>query len=133
MVNRGEITAICKKCGRASAASDFILDTYAGIMVCSNCFKKRKDISNKTKVEIEDEKRREEEKRSRPAGWDKEDEYLERVAKTKKELNIAKKIDDINVKYLCPGCKYSFKYNTKTKLPNSCPYCGLNVSDMKVL
>ncbi|MBU1201013.1 MAG: hypothetical protein KKA51_00800 [Nanoarchaeota archaeon] len=65
----------------------------------------------------------------KPAGWDAEDAYLEKM---KKKIDITKpvvqEIDEERVKYTCLKCKYVFVYNMFKEYPKTCPYCKTPVS-----
>ena len=120
-----DIQAKCKRCGRMARADEFVLDYVYKVMVCPNCVKERKIAERKKE---HDEKKiliREEEK---APGWDKEDEYLERVHMERQAMaGSAEKIDDERVRYHCQKCGYNFLYNFIKKTPPKCPYCGREV------
>ncbi len=69
----------------------------------------------------------------RPAGWDKDDELLEKLyAQKKKKVESFKPISGsgTKLKYACQQCSYSFSYDTEKKTPRSCPYCQRAVPDI---
>lgn len=127
MSTSGEIKVTCKKCNRQAKASEFILDPVYRMMVCPSCVKERKakiatpDKSKQAAVKAPEEKK--------PAGWDADDEVLERMAKQKqqKPTPAVEKVDSESIRYTCMKCKYKFVYNLTTKNPSSCPYCGTPV------
>ena len=113
----------CKNCGSLANADDFKLDTINARMVCPNCTSK----SNKKEDVIEVPKK--------PAGWDQEDEYIERAYKFKKNGTPKfEKIEGSNVyiMYLCEKCQYKFRYNTLKHWPNSCPRCGKDLREIRL-
>lgn len=117
------IKAKCRKCGKEVPVDDFVLDNAYKMMVCKNCSKERcKREFSLTKNEVKKDK-------PKPAGWDQEDEYLERAYRAKKANAIpVTKIDDERVKYICQKCKFSFVYNTVTKRPQRCPFCNSEIA-----
>ena len=121
------IKAKCRKCGKEVPVEEFVLDNAYKMMVCKNCSKERyKRESSFTNKELKREK-------PKPAGWDHEDEYLERAYRAKQSGSIgATKIDDERVKYICPKCKFSFAYNTVTKRPPKCPFCNSQIAKIMV-
>lgn len=121
------ISAECRVCGASCPADQFKLHFKYKQMVCPNCF------SGKTQQRIEKEQQKKEEP-MRPPGWDKEDEYLEKMAKLRKEENQAQfsKIPGTDqVKCKCLQCRYSFKYDPFKKQPTSCPYCDAEIPKLK--
>jgi Zn finger protein HypA/HybF involved in hydrogenase expression len=134
-----DIKVICKKCGRSAKASEYVLDPDYKMMVCSACSKER--LSQvKTKKQEPIAKREEERTReaqpmkNKPAGWDSDDEALEKMTRSRPSANGGapksqyERIDDENVKLTCPKCEYKFTYNTERMNPNSCPYCGVKLN-----
>ena len=116
------IKAKCKKCGSEVPVEEFVLDHAYKMMVCRNCSNQRQKKESSFTVK---ESRR---NKPKPAGWDQEDEYLERAYKAKQTGSVGvTKIDNERVKYTCPKCKFSFAYNTVTKRPPRCPFCDLAV------
>jgi transcription initiation factor IIE alpha subunit len=128
-----EIKAVCKRCGRQSPASQFVLDPVYGMMVCPLCIKERR--SKTAAFVIRQDKRsagakKEELIKDRPAGWDKEDDYLERAYARKKQAQphvAIERVDSSHVNYTCPKCKYRFLYDTERKHPRVCPYCNSQI------
>jgi DNA-directed RNA polymerase subunit RPC12/RpoP len=127
MVTSGDIKVTCKKCGRQAIAKDFVLDPVYKLMVCQACSKERKakSVGPITPKHAEPSKPVE----KKPAGWDAEDEMLEKLAKTKqaKTAPAVERVDADTIKYTCMKCKYKFMYRISTKQPANCPYCGTPV------
>jgi DNA-directed RNA polymerase subunit RPC12/RpoP len=130
-----EVKAACKRCGRSAPASQFILDPIYGMMVCPFCLKERKSKAAASMIRQDRqnaEAKKEEEAKNKPAGWDKEDEYLERAYAKKKQSQIAvEKIDANHFNYTCPKCKYRFVYDSERKHPKVCPYCNGQIFSMR--
>jgi len=107
-------------------ADQFKLHYEYRIMVCPPCFSgKNKVVKEAAKVKKEVPK---------PPGWDKEDEYLEKIASLRKEQEQAQftRIPGTNqVNCKCLKCKYSFKYDPFKKMPSSCPYCNADIPKFK--
>lgn len=113
----------CRKCQNSVDSETLTLDSTYG-MICPNCVKNkgREVRENKPKVKEEIE---------RPPGWDKEDEYLEKMHSYKmKDTVKVEQIDDQNVKYTCTQCNYTFKYNRVYKKPGRCPYCSSDIKNI---
>lgn len=69
----------------------------------------------------------------KPAGWDKDDELLEKLySQKKKKVESFKPIpgSGTKLKYACQQCSYSFSYDAERKTPRSCPYCQRPVPDI---
>jgi len=121
-----DVKAVCKKCGKMAPASSFVLSSTLRMMVCPNCAKIGKES-------IEKQQQKEMEASKKPAGWDSEDDYLERAFKEKsKDAAYVEKIDDTKVRYTCPKCRYKFVYDTIRKYPASCGYCGTKVQNLMI-
>lgn len=135
-----DIKVICKRCGRPAKASEYVLDPDYKMMVCSACSKERLSQNIKTKKQETVVKHNEEVKakeaqtfKNKPAGWDEDDEKLERMSKSRPQESGAPKanyerIDDENVKLTCPKCEYRFTFNTTRMSPNACPYCSAKLN-----
>lgn len=122
------VKAKCRNCGREADSESFKLHYKYRMMVCPDCFTGRHDKEKEAKrVEAQ----------SKPAGWDKEDEYLEKMYQMKKreraekEQNITPIAGSDQVQYVCLNCKYKFKYNPYKKIPANCPYCNLQIPPMR--
>ena len=109
-------------------AEQFKLHFEYKIMVCPTCFSgKTKILQDANKLKVKNEV-------IQPPGWDKEDEYLEKISKLKKEQDQAqfKRIPGTNqVSCKCMKCKYVFKYDHFKKIPVSCPYCNQDIPRFK--
>ena len=118
-----DVKSICKECGGTASADQFKLHYIYKKMVCPSCFvgrteeKRRKD--NQEKVE------------AKPSGWDKEDEYLEKITRARKQEEQVAQFSKIpgttQLQCKCLQCKYVFKYDPFRKMPRACPYCNYNV------
>ena len=105
------VDAVCRVCKKSSPAEDFVLDPEYKMMVCPECVKRRKREPLKPKAE-EPKKIIE----AKPAGWDADDEYLEKTYKKKYVRPNVKP----GQKVKCRKCGYIFKYSP---VNNTCPYC----------
>ena len=132
MIDSSGIRAVCKRCGKSVQADKFVLDSVYRMMVCPFCVKERKDKINAERFSQErdkEEKERLEELKTRPAGWDAEDEYLERLSRKKEQVKVDfERIDKERIKCSCPKCRYRFVYNTISRSPAACPYCGAKIT-----
>ena len=121
-----EIKAVCKHCGKSGPVSGFVLDPDFKMMICSNCAKEKK-VVKKTPAKNSVIKP----VQSKPAGWDNEDDYLERARKEKMRQAAAmpqyKPIDGVKVRVTCSKCKFKFNYNKEKRYPNICPNCGTKI------
>jgi DNA-directed RNA polymerase subunit RPC12/RpoP len=130
-----EVKVPCKRCGRMSPASQYILDPVYGMMVCQLCLKERKSKAAALVLRQDRqnaEAKKEEELKNKPAGWDAEDEYLEKAyARKKQSQAAAERIDSNHFNYTCPKCKYRFVYDTERKFPKACPYCNSQIFSMR--
>ncbi len=131
MMNNNEIKVVCKRCKRSMPASSFVLDPVYKLMVCPLCVKERKDkvmINEALKHKEKENALKAQEQKSRPAGWDSEDDYLEKAAKQRTKIGPeVQRISDDKVKYTCVKCKYKFVYDEARKYPSACPYCGTKI------
>ena len=120
------IKAKCRNCEKESDSEDFKLHYKFRMMVCPNCFSGRTEQQNKII-----------EKKAappKPPGWDKEDEYLEKMSRLKKDeqKSMFQKIPGTDhVMCKCNMCKYSFKYNPFRKMPRTCPYCNADIPKLR--
>ncbi|MBW2963918.1 hypothetical protein KY363_00520 [Candidatus Woesearchaeota archaeon] len=119
----GDVMVVCKKCGKKVPSSEFVLDPVYRLMVCRNCSKSRAAASD-PKV-VAEQKAKAEEAKSRPAGWDGDDESVEKLFRRKQnEMTPFRKIDEGHIKIVCQKCRFGFTYNTVKRYPNNCPNCG---------
>ena len=140
-----DIKVICKRCGRPAKASEYVLDPDYKMMVCSACSKERLSMGSKKKQEAFVHSANETAKpketpavqKNRPAGWDEEDERLEKMSKSKASAASSgdgapqmrvERVDENNVKVTCPKCDYKFTYNLIRMGPNTCPYCSAKLN-----
>ena len=122
------ISAVCKVCGNSSAADSFKLHHEYKKMVCPNCFSGRTKELHKREQEVQNKPE------VKPPGWDKEDEYLEKLSKNRQEQNqtqFTKIPGTTDIKCLCFECKYSFKYDPFRKRPKHCPYCSAEIPKLR--
>lgn len=123
MMPPNQVKATCKNCGQQASADQFKLHYKLKMMVCPNCF------TGKTQRQ-EAEQQQKATQPKKPAGWDAEDEYLEKTTRQKKEQlepYVSKIPGTSQVQYKCTHCKYPFKYNPDTRTPRTCPYCNYDV------
>lgn len=138
------VKARCKNCGNEALADQFKLHHGFKMMVCPGCY------SGKTKSVVEAEKetgvagggggrgvgnKPVEASTPKPAGWDKEDEYLERASRLRKQETQAtfSKIEGTEfVKYVCQHCQYNFRYSPSKRIPATCPYCDFDIPRVKL-
>jgi len=113
-MNSDDVIVKCNQCGGNAKASEFVLDADYKKMVCPNC------IRNKG---MQKQQQAKQEKTSteppKPAGWDHEDEEIERLHKEKKARE--KPHLDIGMKLKCKKCDYEFIF----KGQRMCPYCDM--------
>ena len=121
------IKAKCRQCGKEAAADSFKLHYKYRMMVCPDCFsgKTEKQREEKLKAEVQP---------VHPAGWDKEDEYLEKASRMKvKEVPQYKRIPGSDlVQMSCKNCNYTFKYDSSKQSPRTCPYCDCEVPKVNI-
>ena len=131
MAKEEGIKVICKKCGRRAMSNEFALDHVYRMMVCPLCVKERKTsemVHAEVKKMEEDRKKQKAQEKEKPAGWDAEDDYLERMHKMKMKTSVkVERVDDSRVKYQCPKCKYNFIYDRAARRPQACPYCSSEI------
>ena len=96
------VRATCRVCGEEALADQFKMHYELRQMVCPSCF------SGKT----EQKKAKKETAPPKPAGWDAEDEYLEKTKRMRNKEEVRgtfKKIPGTpQVQYTC-FCSYTFK------------------------
>jgi len=100
-----EVKTKCKKCGRMSPADQFVLDSYERMMICPLC---RKEKEEKSKVI--------------------KNEPLPAKKQQKQESGIKYVGEDrTKIKHTCARCNHDFVYDTVSKHPKLCPYCGVRL------
>ncbi len=149
----GIVTAKCRKCGKSMPTTEFVLDPIFGAMVCAACSKERKtkesmDAMKKKQQAIEQEVAAKQgtarpaaqkapppqPAKNRPAGWDAEDDYLEKLSRAKQDNIVqVKRIDRSRVQYKCPKCHYDFPYNLDKQKPSKCPFCNTGIFKFIIL
>jgi predicted Zn-ribbon and HTH transcriptional regulator len=128
----------CNRCGKDVYSDEFILDPDYKMMVCQACVREKRtrrevwDEVNKQKADAKRQKQLEagqnpdeESEEPKPAGWDKEDEILEKLSKQKqrfKDSYVANVVSPGKAK--CKRCGFVFKYNEDINKPSACPYCA---------
>ena len=131
-----DIKVNCKRCGKPAKSTEFVLDPYYKLMVCSTCVKDRQMAektkekeTKKTQEQAIETQKIESEKKLRPPGWDSDDVFLEKSYKQKEVVTPkVQEIDAERVKYKCTHCDYLFTYNTIKQTPARCPYCSTDVA-----
>lgn len=123
------VTAECKMCGGTAAADSFKLHYKFRQMVCPRCYTGKTEELKAGKQPIKNAEP------LKPAGWDKDDEYLEKAARVKKEQDVSQFTKVAGSDLLmcrCSKCKYSFKYDALRKVPRTCPYCDADIPRVKM-
>lgn len=119
------VEVVCKQCGKNAKADEFVLDPYFKKMVCPSCVKDRMSKSRMLAKGKEQALEQETKTANRPAGWDEDDELLERAHKQSKPASVqVERVGADKVKLRCQKCNYAFVYNTALRTPKSCPYCN---------
>jgi len=122
----------CGACKGFAPASQFKLNYKFKKVVCPNCASGKTEQEERKKAATATANP--EPVKPKPAGWDKEDEYLERMARIKQH-DLRPQVEKIPgttlVKYSCQHCKYPFKYDPYRKMPRACPYCNGDVPNLK--
>lgn len=124
-----DISVLCGVCQRTAPADQFKLSYKYKKVVCPKCFRNDEKQINK-----EMEVKKEPPKPPKPLGWDNEDEYLERAARTrsKEDSGHFKRIPGSNqVQCTCKNCNFQFKYDPFRKMPRACPYCNSDIMRLK--
>ena len=120
----------CGACKRFAPASQFKLHYKFKKVVCPSCFSGRTEQEERKKVAAPEAAQP-----KKPAGWDKEDEYLEKMIRIKQQSTPQAKIEKIPgsnlVKLGCFKCAYKFRYDPIRKMPQYCPYCNIEVPNLK--
>ena len=121
------VKAKCRNCGKESPAEQFKLHYKMRQMVCPTCF------SGKTE-KFQQEAKEKAQAPPKPAGWDMDDAYLEKVSsmRKKEEKDQFERIPGTDyVKYSCINCKYQFRYDVFRKKPRTCPYCNTDIPRLR--
>jgi hypothetical protein len=128
----GNAKALCKNCGCYAPADQFKLHFTLKQMVCNSCYTGKNQKDDKKKVESSSTPVAN--TPARPKGWDKEDDYLEKASRVRKQENqnhFTKIPGTDQVMCNCPNCKYQFRYDPYRKVPNACPYCNAGIPRLK--
>lgn len=126
----GGIKATCRNCNKQASSDQFKLHYKYKMMVCPDCFSGKTEQLQKRK----EEELKKVQAKSKPPGWDAEDEYLQKVIKMRKEENQAQfsRIQGSNrVICKCAHCKFSFRYDPFKKMPRTCPGCDIEVPKVR--
>lgn len=126
------VKAKCRRCGREAPAEQFVLHHQYRMMVCPECVKEGKQHTNvhyELRKQKELEAKQKPDEKPKPAGWDADDEYLERAARqqSKEPKAEIERISKDMIRYKCQKCSYRFTYNTEKKIPARCPYCSREI------
>lgn len=136
-----EVKAVCRKCGRSSAAERFVLDHNYKMVVCEACSKNRK--TNETSLKKDDKK--DEFKKTAVEVFEKKSYDLSpktmilketKTENTYRKINDSpnfERIDESKIKMTCSKCKYKFIYDTYKNYPRTCPYCNNKVSTVGLI
>ena len=119
----------CGACKGFAPASQFKLHYKFKKVVCPSCASGKTEQEERKKATAKAEPAI-----PKPAGWDKEDEYLERMARIKEndfKLKVEKIPGTTLVKFSCQKCSYPFKYDPYRKMPKACPYCDADIPNLK--
>ncbi|MBI3032654.1 hypothetical protein HYY69_04210 [Candidatus Woesearchaeota archaeon] len=158
---KNEVKVKCRKCSRDAIASEFRMDIDAKMMVCPNCIREKgspknarimpntstQQAMNQARISLGlnrsspqapqqasvPDGEGEESRTPRPAGWDKDDDILEKLySQKKKKVESFKPMpgSGTKLKYVCQQCTYTFSYDSEKKTPRSCPYCQRSVPDI---
>ena len=122
------VKAKCKHCGKDAASDQFRLHYQLRMMVCPACYSGKPTPAQQAAREVVNP--------SHPPGWDKEDEYLVKMARIKQEQqpsNFSKIPGTEFVKYTCTSCKYTFRHNPINRQPGYCPYCNMEIAKIKIV
>ena len=124
----------CGSCNGFAPANQFKLHYKFKKVVCPSCFSGRTEQEERKKAAAKAEQTQTLQPK-KPAGWDKEDEFLERMARIK-ENDLKMKVEKIPgttlVRFNCTKCTYAFKYDPYRKMPKACPYCNGDIPNLKV-
>lgn len=117
------VKAKCKSCGKEAPADQFKLNYHLRYMVCPDCFRSKLEKKMEPKSEP-----------VRPPGWDKEDEYLEKANRMRKQeqQSVFSRISGSDqLKCTCTQCRFTFRYNPIKNNPATCPYCATPVPKLR--
>lgn len=122
----------CRNCGRDTRSDELVLDPVYRKMVCPYCVSERRQREQVHKEVAEQRLAQKEaaKPKDKPAGWDHEDDYLERAYKQKQDNKVRVEwIDKVKARYTCQKCGFKFTINAQKIIPAHCPYCGADVKE----
>ncbi len=128
------VSAVCKRCGKSAKSNEFVLDNEYRMMVCPACIKEKREKFRNAQKQAQEQVEKakvQEEMKKKPAGWDPEDEYLEKFYKKQEKIKV-ERISDDKVKIPCSKCQYKFAYSISKETPKICPFCSTPV-DPRIL
>lgn len=130
-----DIKSKCKRCGKEFSSKEMTLDPDYKMVVCPVCVRE-KNLKQSVHKELDEMRQKksfvQEVEEKKPTGYDYEDAYLEKVQKRRVQEGVfVEKIDNENVRYSCPKCKYKFKYNFINNYPPKCPYCDSPIAKIR--
>ncbi len=124
------VKSTCKVCGQQAPAEQFKLHYKYRSMVCPACYTgKTEQLRQNDKKKLQEQAREQ-----KPAGWDAEDEYLERISRMRQaevQAQFSRIPGTVELRCICAHCRYGFRYNPVKNLPRSCPYCNVEVPRLK--
>lgn len=121
----------CKNCGNLAPSNLFKLDYRYGFVVCPACQKGKthKRESKKPLIPVKKKLSPTGPRRTKPAGWDFEDELLEKMwAEKQKVKGKLVRIDKNRMRFTCGKCGYTFTFIEDRK-PKGCPYCDTSLPE----
>jgi protein-arginine kinase activator protein McsA len=120
LTNKGVLTR-CKRCGKSSMSTEFVLDPVYKIMVCRNCVKERQAGEappvTKSAVPL---------KASQPVEKSRVTNRITNTPEPAKEQTAAG--SSVKRKRRCSKCGYEYPYNAEKNYPLNCPNCGASSS-----
>ena len=116
----------CKNCGNLASSDLFKIDYRYGFVVCPVC-QKGKVHRKETQESLIGVKKNElpttGPRKAKPAGWDFEDDLLEKMWAEKQKLKGKfVRLNKDRMRFTCGKCGYAFTF-VEDRKPRSCPYC----------
>lgn len=133
----------CKNCGNMAPANLFKLDYRYGIVVCPLCqkgkvFKRGEKITPlnapaepqvKSPIVVKRELPATGPRKAKPAGWDHEDELLEKMwTERQQQKGRLVRVGKNRMRFTCAKCGYAFTFEEDRK-PRGCPYCDTRLPE----
>lgn len=119
LTNKGVLTK-CKRCGKSSLSTEFVLDPVYKTMVCRNCVKERQAGETPSVTPL---------KAAQTAGKPR---VTNKITNTPTALESAKEhisaSSTVKRKKRCSKCGYEYPYNAEKNYPLNCPNCGASSS-----